>query len=193
MLSCTSSVSERGRGLQEEGSLLPTMAFREFVVVETSGCSNDLSNFPIESKVEEWLFEVDMDKLRSLAFSEDGYRFVSSENFCLSPHSKQMEIIVHIKAQEDIKRPEFLGLYLHTDGALDDDSMIFEGLSMGFIQSDGSIYLKSFAGATSPLGPDGLGWPDMIGKENCTSNRIMVIVRRVPMKGTNINKLRTVT
>ena len=152
--------------MQEEGSLLPIMAFREFVVVETSGCNNDSSNSSIELKVEEWLFEVDMDKLRSLAFSDDGYRFVSSETFCLSTLSKQMEIIVHIKAQEDIKRPGCLGIYLHTDGALDDDSTNLEGLSMGFIQSDGSIYLKSFAGATTALGPDGLGWPDMIGKRD---------------------------
>ena len=63
---------------------------------------------------------------------------------------------------------------------------------MGFIQSDGSIYLKSFAGATSALGPDGLGWPDIIGKENCMGNRIMIIVRQVPMEVININKLKTV-
>ena len=161
-------------------------------MVETCGITNVAPSCSIELKVEEWIFEVDMDKLRSLAFSDEGYRFVSSESFFLNPLSANMEVIVHIKAQEDRKRPGNLGIYLHTDSALDDDSTILEGLSMGFIQSDGSIYLKSFAGATSALGPDGLGWPDIIGKENCMGNRIMIIVRQVPMEVININKLKTV-
>jgi hypothetical protein len=169
------------------------MAFREFVVVEPGGYIK-VPPPPtiIKSDVEEWLFEVDMNSLRSLAHSADGYRFVSSESFTLSPlgpPSVQMQTTVHIKAQEDSKRPGFLGLYLHTDNSHNDDPTILDGLSMGFVRCDGTMYLKSFTGACSALGPDGLGWPDMIDKEHCVGDSVLVILRRIPRKGTKVTKL----
>ena len=163
------------------------MAFREFVVVDAGG----FMNVPPQpkSEVEEWLYEVNLDALRAKPFSTEGYRFVSSESFSLSPHSHS-SVQVHIKAQEDKKTPGSLGLFCHTDGH-EEDTSVLDGLYMGYVQPDASIHLKGFGGANSALGPDGLGWPNMVDKDHCMGSRLVVILRRNP-KDMKINKLGTV-